>query len=367
MKKNIRFLLVFTLLTTIFWSCSKDSGLMDSSSLKLVINQNAMNLNNTVGKITSTQAFSILTVSDGTLKSETITDSSYRVYIGLDKIKGVYEYKPVNSWDRWGFSLIRYFKRTADNSQMIVKMPLKKVKNPMSLRHYSHADSTLSNNFQIAVSDYYNNYNSYWDYEYLLDSKISIDDKEAGSLYMKSLVSPLKGRHYTSQYAFAGGYTAKYKFDSGDTTSYSFSIMDGTKTLYGEQRIAIKNDTAKHHREHQYILTIGNVQIIRKPASHSVQIAVNGIVQPNAVVTVIDTDEQEGNNNDGDHEGNQEASCTDKRDIQITFEDGTTATISELIGNSVSDIRTIFKSLHQVYFAATIVDWIAYDIYYHRN
>jgi hypothetical protein len=179
---------------------------------------------------------------------------------------------------------------------------------------------------------------------------------------MKSLVGPLKGRHYTSQYAFAGGYTARYKFDSGDTTTYSFSLMDGDKILYGEQRIAIKNDTARFHREHQYILTIGSVQIIRKPASHSVQIAVNGVIQPNAVVTVIDKDEQEG-----DHEGDQEASCTNKRDVQITFEDGTTATVSELIGNSVDDIRTIFRSLHQVYFAASVVDWIAYDIYYHRN
>jgi hypothetical protein len=359
--------LAVVLMTSFFWGCSKDSGLMDSSSLKLVINQSAMNLNKAVEKITTTPAYSILTVSDGTLKSASIIDSAYRVYIGLDKIKGVYEYKPVNSWDRWGFSLIRYFKRTADNSQMIVKMPLKKVKSPMSLRHYSHADSTLTNNFQIAVSDYFNNYNNYWDYEYLLDSKISIDNAEAGSLYMKSLVSPLKGRHYTSQYTFTGGYTAKYKFDSGDTTAYSFSIMDGTKTLYGEQRIAIKNDTAKHHREHQYILTIGNVQIIRKSGTHSVQISVNGVVQPNAVVTVIDKDELDGDNNDGDHEGDQEESCTDKRDVQITFEDGTTATISELIGNSVGDIRIIFRSLHQVYFAASIVDWIAYDIYYHRN
>jgi len=361
MKKQIRFLLAAAIMIASLWGCSKDSGLLDSSSLKLVINQNAMNLNKAVDKITSTEAFSILTVNDGTLKSATLTDSTFRVYIGLDLIKGVYDYKPVDFRDRWGFSLVRYFKKTAENSQMIVKMPLKKVKNPMGLRHYSHADSTLKNNFQIAVSDYYNNYNSYWDYEYLLDSKISIDDAEAGSLYMKSLVSPVKGRHYMSQYAFAGGYTAKYGFNSGDTTTYNFSIMDGTKTLYGETRMTIKNDTARHHREHQYILTIGNVQIIRKPASHSVQVAVDGVIQPNATVKVIDRDD------DGDDEGDHEVSCTDKRDVQITFEDGTTTTISELIGNSVGDIRTIFRSLHQVYFAASIVDWIAYDIYYHRN
>jgi hypothetical protein len=355
MKKQVRLLLTITLLTSFFWGCSKNDGLLDSSSLKLVINQSALKLNKSVADITSTQAYNILTVSDGTLKSASTTDSVYRVYIGLNKINGVYEYKPVTEWDRWGFSLIRYFKRTADNKQMIVKMPLKKVKNPMSLRHYSPADSSLTNNFSIAVSDYYNNYNSYWDYEYLLDSKISIDGTEAGSLYMKSLVRPLKGRHYTSQYAFSGGYTANYKFDSGDTTIYRFAIMDGSEVLYKEERFTIKNDTARFGREHQYILTIGDVQIIRRSGTHSVQIAVNGVIQPNAVVTVIDREDE------------QEASVTNKREIQITFEDGTTTTISALIDNSVENIRTIFKSLHQVYFAASIVDWIAYDIYYHRN
>ena len=355
MKKQIRLLLAITLLTVFFFGCSKDNGLMDSSSLKLVINQSAMNLNKAVDEITSTQAYSLLTVNDGTLKSASLTDSVYRVYIGLDQINGVYEYKPVNSWDRWGFSQIRYFKRTADNDQMIVKMPLKKAKNPLSLRDCSPADSALTNNFSIAVSDYYNNYNSYWDYEYLLDSKISIDDKDAGSLYMKSLVSPLSGRHYFSQYEFSGGYTANYNFDSGDTTVYSFAIMDGNDVLYKEERSTIKNDTARFGHEFQYILTIGDVQIIRKSGTHTVQIAVNGVVQPNAVVTVVDKEDE------------QEPSCTNKREIQITFEDGTTTTISDLIDNSVEDIRTIFRSLHQVYFAASIVDWISYDIYYHKN
>jgi hypothetical protein len=359
MKKQVRLLLAITVLASFLWGCSKSDGLMDSASLKLVVNQSAMNLDKAVGNISATQAFSILTVGDGTMKSASLVDSVYRVYIGLDKISGVYEYKPVSAWDRWGFSLIRYFKRTADNSQMIVKMPLSKVKNPMSLRHFSHADSTLVNNFQIAVSDYNNNYNNYWDYEYLLDSKISIDNAEAGSLYMKSLVSPSKGRHTQSQYAFAGGYTAKYSYDSGDTTVYNFAIMDGNNTLYGEKRITIKNDTAKFHRERQYILTIGNVQIIRNSTTHTVQVAVNGVIQPNAVVTIVDQD--------GDQEGEHEVSCTDKRDVKITFEDGTSTTVSTLISNSVNDIRTIFRSLHQVYFAATVVDWIAYDIYYHRN
>ena len=79
------------------------------------------------------------------------------------------------------------------------------------------------------------------------------------------------------------------------------------------------------------------------------------MLQTEAVVEIIDREEDE------------EASVCRKRDIQITFDDGSTTTLSALIGESVEDIKTLFESLHEVYFAAYIVDWIAYDIYYQRN
>ena len=88
--------------------------------------------------------------------------------------------------------------------------------------------------------------------------------------------------------------------------------------------------------------------------SKNVQIAVNGVVQPDANVTIVD------------NENDDEASVCKKRDVQITFEDGTVTTVSDLIGSSVENIKTLYTSLHQVYFAAYIVDWIAYDIYYQR-
>jgi hypothetical protein len=355
MKKQIRIILVTALFASILAGCTKKDGLLDSASLKQAVNQSAAELNRAMDKIVTTQAYSILTVSDPGLKSAEITDSIYRVYIPLDLIKGVYDYKPVPMTDRWGFSLIRYFNKSADNSKMIVKMPLKKVKNPMSLRHYSPADTSLKNNFAIAVSDYHNNYNSYWDYDYLLSSQISINDTVAGELYIMTNISPANGTDYTSQYSFAGSYTARYKYLSGDTTVSSFTIFNGNNILYEEKLLRIKNDTARFHGEHQYILTIGNVQIIRKSGTEGVQIAVDGVIQPGAVVTIVD------------NESDNEASVCKKREVQITFEDGTVTTISELIGNSVDNIRNLYSSLHKVYFAASIVDWIAYDIYYHRN
>jgi hypothetical protein len=354
MKKQGRIFLGIILFAALLSGCTKNDGLSESASLKESIDQSALNLNYAMEKIASSQAYSILTLSDdGMAKSGSETD--YKVYIPLDLVKGVYDYKPANSFDRWGMSLIRFFSKSSDNSQMIVNMPLKKVKDPRSLRHFSPEDTLLTNNFSIAVSDYHNNYNNYHDYDYILSSEINVDNSLAGKLNIRSVVSPADGINYASQYAFTESYTANYKYVSGDTTVSGFSIKSGETTLYEEDLLTIKNDTARFGREHLYTLTIGNVQIIRNSSTHTVQIAVNGEIQESAIVEIIDKVTE------------PEASVCRKRDIQITFEDGTVTTVSALIGESVDDIKTLFESLHQVYFAAYIVDWIAYDIYYQRN
>ena len=354
MKRNIRILSGTVFITLLLLGCSKNDSSITGLSLKQSINQGATNLNNAVSAIASTKAYSIFTITDGASKSLS-ADSIYKVYIPLEKISGVYEYKPVTTFDKWGISLIQFFKRTADNSNMIVRLPLKKVENPRSLRHYSPADSALTNNFSMSVSDYHNNYNSHWDYDYINSSEISIDNVAAGNLYIKSTVSPATGIHYASQYSFTGGYTAKYQYGSGDTTVSGFAITGSNKVLYEEKLLTIKNDTARFGREHKYILTIGDVQIVRKSKNSTPAIYVGGVLQTNAVVAIIDK------------APDSEASVCKKRDIQITFDDGTVSTVSALIGNSVENIKTIFDSLHSVYFAAYIVDWIAYDIYYERN
>ena len=120
--------------------------------------------------------------------------------------------------------------------------------------------------------------------------------------------------------------------------------------------LTIKKDTAKFGREHQYILTIGSVKIVRKSGTPA-QVYVNGVLQTKAVIAIVDKD----NDEDSEH------SICGKRDLQITFDDGTTSAISTLIGNSITNISTLFTSLHQVYFAAYVVDWLGYDIYYKRN
>ena len=356
MKTTGRIVLAAALISTLFIGCTKNDSNSDTKSLKQSVTEGSANLNKAMEAIAASPAFSILTVNDGTLKSSgSVADSLYKVYISLDKIKGVYEYKPTVKPDKWGKPLISYFDRTADDSKMIVRMPLEKVKNPRILRMFSPKDSTLKNNFAITVSDYHNNYNNYFDFDYALASEISIDNAVAGNLNISSYKGKERGIHYSSSYVFSGSYTAKYFYDSGDTTVSGFTILGNNTVLYQEKLLTMKKDTARFGRETQYMLTIGDVMIVRKSGNPKAEVYLKGVYQPNATVKIIDV------------VPDPEASVCRKRDIEITFEDGTTATVSALIGASVTNIRTLFESLHQVYFAAHIVDWMAYDIYYKRN
>ena len=350
---KISFMFVF--MVAFLWGCTEKTETDLPVSLKEAVNLGSNDLNAAVSNLSSSDAFKILTMSAGNMKSASATNTTYKVYIPLDTIRGLYEYKPGVKPDRWGWSLIKFFKKTTTNSKMIVKMPLSKVKNPWTLRLFNPADSSLANNFQISVSDYHNNYNSYWDYDYINASEISIDNAVAGNLNIKSIVSPANGTQYASSYSFSGSYIAKYayNYNKKDTTVSSFSILSGSKLLYQEKLLTVKNDTARFGREQQYSLTIGSVSIVRKAGSASVY--VNGVLQPKATVTVIDK------------AADSEASVCHKRDIKITFEDGTTTTISELIGKSVPNMATLFDSLHSVFFASYVVDWIAYDVYYGRK
>ncbi|MBI5008258.1 MAG: hypothetical protein HZB98_01090 [Bacteroidia bacterium] len=314
----------------LFAGCERTDSGLETAGLKLAIDQGAADLNAAMKTISTSKAFTLFTVTEEGAKSD-LSESEYDVYISLDQIKGVYEYSPAATTDRWGIPLIRFFSRTADDAKMIVKLPLKKVEHPKSLRSYIAADTALTNNFSISVSEYHNNYNNFHDYDYILSSDISIDDAAAGKLNIESIVSPDNGIDYKSEYVFTENYNAKYRYLSGDTTVSSFGIYNGTTLLYEEKRQTIPNDTARFGREHLYTLTIGNVQIVRKSGVIAPAIYVDGVLQTSAVVEIID------------RESDPEATVCKKRAIRI-----------------------LFDSLHDVYFAAYIVDWIAYDIYYER-
>lgn len=355
MKNKGSRLLAMAAVAIVLAGCTKndDVNILSTASLKKVMEDNAGKLSSAMNAIASTKVYDVFTISnDGTAKSAAADD--YSVHITMDTVKGVYEYNnDLTCYGSWNMPLIHYFNRTSDNSHLIIKMPLNKVTRPYLLRHPVPADTSLTNNFRIDVSDYHNNYNSYHDYDYIHSSVITIDEEEAGKLNIRSTVDPVTGSDYESKFEFKGGYRAEYRYLKGDSSISSFTLYNNNDVLYGEELIINRNDSMMFGHEPHYILTIGNIQIERKHYNE-VNILVDGVIQPGATISIVDRQQD------------SEASICRNRDIQISFEDGSVVLLSDLISDSIDDIRTLYASLHNVYFSAYIVDWLGYDIYYKR-
>lgn len=369
--KTMRIYLALVLLSFVAWSCSTQSD-TSSAALKSSINSGAQSLTTAMNAITSSAGYQVLTSQMSSSDASNVkqltkgpVDSTYSTY-SLTDISGVYDYKAAN-YKKWNPSLLRFFVRTADNADMIVRLPESKVKNPGSLQHYKGADSTLVNNYVIDVSEYYYHFNKYrpgtWFWIYKMASNISIKGVSAGNLAIQSSNSKTNN-NFVSSFDFANGYTANTTNSSGDTIISVYNISKANQTLYEEKYTAIKIGTTSKHREKEYSLTIGNVQILRKAGPNSLDSAkvyVNGVLQLHSIVKIV-TDSTASVTNT-----NESTVTNHNRTIQITFDDGTTTTIKALLGSTIDNIQTLFATLRQAYFATNVVDWIAWDLYINKK
>jgi hypothetical protein len=215
----------------------------------------------------------------------------------------------------------------------------------------------------IDVSKYNYNFGRFlWNYD--MTSTITIDKVAAGTLSIQTSRNKTNGYQYQSDFVFADGYDAKVVISTGDTILSDYTISKGTTVLFGEKFTSIKAATAKTHRENQYSLTIGNVLIERNPTPgnnglDSAKVYVGGTLQTKATVKFIDITSQS--------DTTEFSIVGHNRDLQITFDDGTVQTVDQLLGSTITGVRTLFTSLRQVYFATNIVDWVAWDVYMNKK
>jgi len=347
------------------WNCSNKDGLNTSSntvSLKTSLNSGVQELTTAMNAITTSAGYQVLAgPADLTTKSavvsplDTVTHS-----LLLSDIAGVYDYK-ANTISQGHNSILRFFSKTAENSQMIVRLPEEKVKASKTLLHYTPSDTLLTNNYVVTLSEYQYDFNWFVSYNYKMASSIKIKDVDAGVLKIQSSSSKANGYNFASEFVFPNGYITKCKYTSGDTAVSVYSITNGTKTLYEEKYTAIKSSTDSRHRETAFSLTIGNVLITRnlvkgQSSLDSAKVYVDGVLQLKSKVELVD------NSTDT----TDKCVTNKKRELKITFDDGTTSTFTELAGNVVTDISSLFASMRQVYFATSIIDWIAWDVYINK-
>ena len=347
---NGSIILVIVLLTsTLAWQCSKkiDSGA--SQSLKESLNVSSQNLNDAVTAISKSYGYKVLNLNDGSTLKSTLADAAFQDSITLEKIKGVYEYQPV-TYRYWCFNCYsKLFKRTGDNSDLIVKLPEAKVFFPARFKVVSPSDSTLKNNLVVDASDYHYYFSNGMLWDYKLAANLTLSDTAIGSIGIQSSRSSGSAYNYASSYGFPNGYNIIVNVKSGDTATSSIALSSTTATLFKETVQRIKSSTTML-RERVYLLDVGNVEFKRSSGSDSTKVYVGGVLQTKAIVEVVD-----GSGSNG--------SICGGRDVKVTFDDGTSALLSTLLGPSLAILNNVVVNMQNVYFAQNIVNYIAFNIF----
>ena len=370
MKTKNLYLLVF-IFGLLSWSCSKTSLVNTNPatavSLKSSLTQGVQDLSSAVTSITTSAGYQVvngptdlLTKSAVVSPWDTVTHS-----VLLADIAGVYDYKATQVKRNHMPSIMRFFNKTKDSTLMVIRLPEEKVKASKKMFTYSPSDTLLTNNYKITVSDYQVRTSHATGSSYEMASAINIKGVAAGTYKITTSQNKTTGYHFASEFDFPNGFVTKCYYTPGDTAVSVYSISDGTKVLYEEKYTAIKSATDNKHREKEFSLTIGNVEIVRQlghsqASLDSAKVYVAGVLQLKSKVEIVDKTTDPTADKTDDCISNQ------KRDLKITFDDGTTKTLSELTGSVITDISALFTSLREANFGTAIIDWIAGDIYFKK-
>jgi hypothetical protein len=332
------------------WQCSKQISPVGQQSLKASLNTGTQNLNSAVAEISQTYGYKVLSLNDNsTLKSTFSPEAAFQDSITLAKIKGVYEYQPV-TYSHWCYNCFtKLFTRTGDSNDLIVKLPEAKVFFPARFQSVTPGDSSLKNNLVIDASDYHYYFSMGFLWDYKLAAGLTLNDTAIGDINIQTARSSYTGYSYGSSFMFPGGYSIAVNVTSGDTATSSIALSNSTSTLFKETVNRYKVSTSKFH-EREYILDVGNVEFKKAAGTDSISVYVGGALQTMAKIEVIDSNVSTG-------------SIFSGRDIKVTFDDGTSATLSSLLGPSFTVLSGMVVNLQNVYFATNMVNYIAFNIF----
>jgi hypothetical protein len=348
MKSKI--LAISIVLGLLVWSCSKDVS--QPLGLKQSLEKNAGDINMAISKISATKGYQVLSLNSNTV-AKALDTEAFKDSITLALIAGIYDYQPDTILLHHHFAYpFRLFKKTGESNKMVVNLPQRLIFHPGYLHSFMKPDTILKNDFTISASDYHFYYNSWHNLDYKLTADLTLNSDDLGSFDISSVSNSLVNHNNSSKYTFTGGYSLSTAWQTGDTIKSSFSLLKDNSLLLKETTMF--TGYSFHKREKQYDLTIGNIEIKRGFGIDSIQVYMNGVLQKTAGAKITDNADSTG-------------SICDKRDILLTFDDGTTTRLSSLIGPPLTQLKTLISSLHDMYFAEKIVDYIAINIYYNSR
>jgi hypothetical protein len=349
MKRNILAIgIAFGLLG---WSCNKVDT--QPQGLKQSIEKNAADINTAINKIAATKGYQILSLGAISTSKAAEQGSAFKDSITLKLVAGIYDYQPdtIIKFHHFGYPF-RLFKKTGTSDKMIVNLPQKLVFNPGYLHILNMKDALLKNDFTINVSDYHYYYNSWYNLDYKLSAGLVLSSADLGSIDISSVSTSFMNKTNSSKYTFTGGYSLGTSWQTGDTSKLAFSFLKDNSPLLKETTLFTWTGFRK--MEKQYDLTIGNIEIKRGFGIDSIQVYLNGILQKTAGAKITDSPDSTG-------------SIFNHRDILLTFDDGTTSKLSTIIGPPLAQLKTLYTSLHDMFFAENVVDYIAINIFYNSR
>lgn len=360
-KKSIWGFGTLLLFSVILWSCSdsSDTNLEEDLSLVQIMEVKANALTDAVINISESKGFEVIMVDDGTdLKHRSGVDDIFRyeMSITLDDIKGIYDYKKGLNHQQGAikYDYKRYFDKVDDSDLFIVRLPKEKAMRPWKL--HVDEDGEFVNDFVITTTDYNYAYSGGLDFDYLLNSEIEVDKENAGELFVDWSVTDNMNFNYESKFTFTDDYSVGVMFDLDEKVNYQFNLMKGDDILFMEEvEISKSEDTNK--KELEYTLVFGNIKIVWNSESHAYVVYRNDVLQEGAIIEVTRHEE--------DSDDTNVAFCRKGRDIKITFEDGTSIELSELLSEDTLELMDkLFSSMYDMKFVKHIVDKVAREVYY---
>jgi hypothetical protein len=321
-----------------------------SHDLKSSLDKSVDKINTAVSKISASDGYQIITGTDVTEKS-TI---SYTDSITMDLIKGIYTYQPDTTHRCNHNSSYKLFKKTGVSDSLIINMPNKLAFHPYYMEEYDRQYTMLTNDFTIKASDYHCYYNWRGSFDYALKAALVLDSVDLGTMTVAQYANARDDQEYISSFSFTEGYAINTLYQVGDSIIKEFSLTKDTDTLLRESVLFIKNGT--YHPERQYTLSIGNIDIKKTTGIDSIQVYLDGVLQKTAAATIVDSTDT-----------SDPTICHYRRDILITFDDGTTVKLSELLDPVLEQLGDIVDSLRSMKFAKRVVDYVAFNIYYSRQ
>ena len=362
MKKLLLILGAATALVAV--SCMKTETTTMSGNLKAGLSTGVTAVNDAVNSISSSAAYGVLNANSVALKSATDLSTTFADSVTLASVAGIYDFQP-DLFHFYDFCIPhRMFVKTGTSDHLIVNLPQKLVFHPRFLHELNPADTTLKNDFRIDASDYYYFFNFTNLFNYRLSASFTLDTASIGEMQVL-LTANLSSLSNANTFTFPGGYVINTsQAVANDTLTKVFSLTKGTDVLLKETVIASQLkpgmgegrgiDEEFRHRERLYILDIGNVEIRRGNGLDSIQVYLNGVLQQHAGAKIVDSTGTDG-------------SFFHKRDILLTFDDGTTTNLNTLLDPARQALSTLVDALQSMNFAKNIVDYIAIGIDWHMR